>query len=63
MNVESHPDMTECAISIVIPAHNEEAVIGRLLRSLSDRKENDEIIVVCDGCSDRTAEIAARSPG
>ena len=50
--------MTDSAISIVIPAHDEEAVIARLLGSLRDRSEDDEIIVVCDGCSDRTAEIA-----
>ena len=58
MNVESQPEMNEYAISIIIPAHNEEAVIARLLSSLSDRRDNDEVIVVCDGCSDRTAEIA-----
>lgn len=50
--------MPDRAISIIIPAHNEEAVIGRLLGSLRDRSENDEIIVVCDGCLDRTAEVA-----
>ena len=50
--------MTACAISIIIPAHDEEAVIARLLGSLTDRTQDDEIIVVCDGCSDRTAETA-----
>jgi len=50
--------MIDRAISIVIPAYDEEAVIGRLLGSLRDRSEDDEIIVVCDGCSDRTAEVA-----
>ena len=62
--------------SIVIPAHNEEALIGRLLRSLTASAVEDEgsgdskgeaeadgpndldIIVVCNGCSDRTAELA-----
>jgi glycosyltransferase involved in cell wall biosynthesis len=55
--------MTDSAISIVIPAHDEEAVIARLLGSLRDRSEDDEIIVVCDGCSDRTAEIARSFAG
>lgn len=50
---------TKPIASIVIPAHNEEAVIGRCLRSLlpSDGQLLD-IIVVCNGCNDRTAEIA-----
>lgn len=46
--------------SVVIPAHNEEAVIRRCLHSLLDRAEPGEleVIVVCNGCSDRTAEFA-----
>lgn len=48
-------------MSIVIPAHNEESVIGRCLRNLLDGAQPGEleIIVACNGCSDRTAEIAA----
>ncbi len=46
--------------SILIPAHNEAAVIGRtlqsLLASLGDRQA--EIVVVCNACTDNTAEIA-----
>ena len=47
-------------ISVIIPAHNEEAVIERSLRTmLADAEVGDsEILVVCNGCSDRTAEIA-----
>lgn len=55
--------MTARAISIIIPAHNEEAVIARLLGSLGDRTQDDEIIVVCDGCSDHTAETARSFAG
>ena len=46
--------------SIVIPAHNEEAVIERCLRSilLEPRPDDLEVIVVCNGCSDETARIA-----
>ncbi|MFF8865150.1 glycosyltransferase [Streptomyces sp. NPDC015139] len=47
--------------SIVIPAHNEERVIGRLLDSLlTDPSDDDtDIVVVCNGCTDDTARIAA----
>lgn len=46
--------------SVVIPAHNEEAVIGRTLRVLlagSDPGDLD-VIVVANACSDRTADVA-----
>ncbi|AZP15867.1 glycosyltransferase [Streptomyces aquilus] len=47
--------------SIVIPAHNEERVIGRLLDSLLDDPAEDrpDIVVVCNGCTDDTARIAS----
>ncbi|MHC3473965.1 glycosyltransferase family 2 protein [Streptomyces sp. 7R007] len=46
--------------SIVIPAHNEAQVIGRLLDSLLADSGQDEtdIVVVCNGCTDDTARIA-----
>jgi glycosyltransferase involved in cell wall biosynthesis len=48
-------------ISIVVPAHNEEQVIGRCLGSiLRDARPGEfELIVVTNGCTDRTAEVAA----
>jgi glycosyltransferase involved in cell wall biosynthesis len=47
-------------ISIVIPAHNESAVIARTLKAILDRSEQDEldIVVVCNGCTDGTASVA-----
>ncbi len=47
-------------ISIIIPAHNEEAVIARCLRSILDGADplELEVIVACNGCTDRTAEVA-----
>jgi hypothetical protein len=54
--------------SIVIPAHNEEQVIGRLLDALTvgtppaDGPGPFGIVVVCNGCTDATARVAAR-PG
>ncbi len=46
-------------ISIIVPAHNEEAYLQRTLAAL--RRQNYgwfEVIVVANGCSDRTAEVA-----
>ncbi len=49
-------------ISIVIPAHNEANVIGRCLEAMTEGAEPGEleILVVCNGCSDDTAEVARR---
>ena len=47
-------------ISVIIPAHNETAVIGRCLNSVlaSDSGSPVQVIVVANGCSDGTAELA-----
>ena len=45
--------------SVIIPAHNEEAVIERTLRGvLADGIEDLEVVVVVNATTDRTAEIA-----
>jgi len=60
-------------LSIVVPAHNEERAIGPILdrilaqsgeirRTIADIQQI-EVIVVNDGSSDRTAEIASSYPG
>jgi Glycosyl transferase family 2 len=45
---------------VVIPAHNEERVIARTLGRLAVGVSRDdlEVVVVCNGCTDRTAEVA-----
>ena len=47
-------------ISVVIPAHNEEVVLGRGLDGVLSGALLGEIdvVVVCNGCSDGTADVA-----
>jgi cellulose synthase/poly-beta-1,6-N-acetylglucosamine synthase-like glycosyltransferase len=43
----------------LIPAHNEETSIGQTIRSLRQQtRPLDRIVVVCDNCSDDTADIS-----
>jgi glycosyltransferase involved in cell wall biosynthesis len=53
---------TRPVVSIVIPAHNEERVIGRLLdQILRDAQPGElEIVVVANGCTDGTVAAATR---
>lgn len=46
--------------SIIVPAHNEAAVIRRCLDSLITQKGVDRLIVACNGCSDNTVDIVAQ---
>jgi glycosyltransferase involved in cell wall biosynthesis len=48
------------SISVVIAAHNEEDVVGRCLDALLEtaRSRELDVAVVCNGCTDRTAEVA-----
>ena len=49
--------------SVVIPAHDEASVIERCLRRLLNGAERGEleVVVVCNGCHDETAELARRA--
>ena len=52
------------SISVIIPAHNEEKYVSRCIRSVRAAAKRYggevEIIVVCNRCTDRTAEIAEK---
>lgn len=49
-------------ISVVMPAYNEEPVIGDILTRVAKIEAVTEIIVVDDGSKDHTAQIAAQFP-
>lgn len=51
--------------TVIVAAHNEEAVIGRCLSALGDAIASGRIqtIVVCNGCTDATAQRARAYPG
>lgn len=45
-------------LAIVMPAHNEEAVVAKAVTSIHDQlTEGDLLVVVADNCSDATADI------
>jgi glycosyltransferase involved in cell wall biosynthesis len=46
-----------CSVAVVVPAHNEESLIGRTVATLPDFV--DHVVVVDDGSADRTAERAS----
>ena len=61
MTVLLAPEASLCA-AVVIPAHDEQELIGACLRALAGQREIDaaafEVILVLDACSDRTPERA-----
>ena len=57
------PSTTRC-FAVLVPAHNEEAVIERALKSFRSLDYPDdafEVHVVADNCSDRTAQVVSAS--
>ena len=63
---DSKNDIQLPTITVIVPAYNEEAVIADKIRNLAvldypaDRLK---ILVVCDGCTDRTAIAARKAHG
>jgi glycosyltransferase involved in cell wall biosynthesis len=49
--------------SVIVAAHNEERTVGRTLRALltGARPGELEVIIVCNGCTDATADVARSS--
>lgn len=57
------PAPTTPLASVVIPAHDEEAVLDRTLAAVHRDLPDDlrlEVVVVCNGCTDDTAGVARR---
>lgn len=48
---------------VLIPAHNEEESIGRTITAtLNQERPADKIVVIPNGCTDRTADVAREFP-
>ena len=56
--------MKKYTFTVVVPAHNEEKYVSRCIKSIKAAadfyKGETEIIVVCNRCTDKTAEIALK---
>lgn len=53
--------MVSPKVSVIIPAHNEENYIRQTLHSIKNQNFQDfEVIVVANGCNDKTEEIVKR---
>jgi len=50
-------------ISVIVPAHNEEAVVSRSIESIRRNAGADsyQVVLVANGCSDATATVARRT--
>jgi len=57
---EAHPELRQASVVVIIPAYNESATIGEVLRNLPREVAGLRVapLVVDDGSSDGTAEIA-----
>jgi glycosyltransferase involved in cell wall biosynthesis len=52
---------TKMSVSIVIPAYNESATVEAVIKAVKSLDIVDEVIVVDDGSTDETAQIAEKA--
>lgn len=62
-NGDGHAELRAVArrpsVAVLVPAHNEEAVIEQTLKSVMPQlSTHDRLLVVADNCTDKTAEVA-----
>lgn len=57
---DDSPRIPPRTVSVVIPAHNEESVIGATLRSVLRAYDRRDVFVFCDACTDNTVAICRR---
>ena len=56
---DARPPGIRPRVAVLVPAHDESAVIGSTIRSIASQLEDsDTLLVVADNCSDATAAIA-----
>jgi cellulose synthase/poly-beta-1,6-N-acetylglucosamine synthase-like glycosyltransferase len=56
----------QATFALLIPAHNEEVILGTLLENLAQLtypKEKYKVYVIADNCTDKTAELARQHAG
>jgi glycosyltransferase involved in cell wall biosynthesis len=65
IDMEEAVDIRSVSGAVIVPAHDEESVLTRTLEKLRPVAQSGtvDVIVVCNGCTDRTAEIAGRFTG
>jgi cellulose synthase/poly-beta-1,6-N-acetylglucosamine synthase-like glycosyltransferase len=57
--VEELPPGAPVRCTVLIPAHNEEAILGLTLESLAGQtRPPDRVVVIADNCTDATVEVA-----
>ncbi len=58
---EPSPTPGAKALAVVIPAHDEEAIIGATLARLQTQTRPGTLFAIADNCNDNTAEVALRA--
>ncbi|MBD2451211.1 glycosyltransferase [Nostoc sp. FACHB-152] len=55
----SHLEASNKKVTVLIPAHNEEAVIGNTIKHLQSQLiKQHQLVIIADNCTDATADIA-----